>query len=159
VSRKEYDRVKAELAKALADRADKSKKNSADADKVKNALQRQLLESQQKFKEEQKKEKKVKRELDMLEMKESAQDSFSNIIMPHYEFNSELKVYMETNTPSKALYKAVGYNDLNRIKLIMEGDDSEKRSLDFQKQMSERQNSLKKKNTMQKDFENTQADL
>ena len=69
----------------------------------------------------------------MLEMKESAQDAFSNIIMPHYEFNDELKVYMESEVPSKALYKTVGYNDLNRIKLIMEGDDSEKRSMDFKK--------------------------
>ena len=78
-------------------------------------------------------------------MKENSQDSFSNIIMPNYIYNEELKVYMEQDVPSKSIYKAVGYNDLARIKMIMDGDDSEKRSSDFQKKNSLRQSSLKRK--------------
>ena len=29
--------------------------------------------------------------------------------------------------PPKSLYKAIGYNDMNRVKIMMEGDDEDKR--------------------------------
>ena len=43
LQKRELDRIKAELAKALAARADKTKKASADDDKKKAELQRMLL--------------------------------------------------------------------------------------------------------------------
>lgn len=49
---KEYERVKDELAKALAQRADKTKKTTVEDDKKKAALQKQLLKQQTHFKEE-----------------------------------------------------------------------------------------------------------
>ena len=30
--------------------------------------------------------------------------------------------------PPKSLYKAVGYNDMKRVKIMMEGNDAEKRT-------------------------------
>ena len=80
-------------------------------------------------------------------MKQNNQDSFSNIILPQYEFNEGLKVYIEIDTPPKSIYKAIGYNDLAKIKEIKMGDDSEKRSSDYQKQLSMRASSLKRKQT------------
>jgi len=86
------------------------------------------------FKIEQQKAKKVQRELEMHEMKQSSDASFGqNIILPEYEYNKDLNVYVEVNMPPKALYKSVGYNDLQRVQIIMEGDDKEKRSTDFKK--------------------------
>ena len=37
-------------------------------------------------------------------------------------------MYEEIKVPAKSLYKCVGYNDMQRVKIIMEGDDSDKRS-------------------------------
>jgi predicted CopG family antitoxin len=45
------------------------------------------------MKEEAKKEQKKKREEELKEMKKLDQDSFSNIIMPHYEKNEKLNIY------------------------------------------------------------------
>ena len=64
-------------------------------------------------------------------MKEAGGSAFSNILLPQYEYNESLKVYVEIDPPKSSLYKSVGYNDLNTIKEIMDGDDSEKRSADF----------------------------
>ena len=50
-----------------------------------------------------------------------------NILCPKYIFNEDLKTYIEDVIPPSSMYKAVGYNDLNRVKLMMEGDDAEKR--------------------------------
>ena len=87
------------------------------------------------FKEEQKKAKEVKRKLELLEMRESASlDASSNIIMPKYVMNDDLKIYIECDAPPKSIYKPIGFNDLNKVKEIMEGDDSEKRSNDFKEQ-------------------------
>ena len=78
-------------------------------------------------------------------------DSSSNIIMPKYEMNEDLKIYLEVNVPPKSIYKPIGYNDLNKVKEIMEGDDSEKRSSDFKDQKSMRQTSIvKRKNTSER---------
>lgn len=52
VSRREYDKIKIELAKALAKRADKSKKTTPEDEKLKAKLQRSLLKQQSVFKEE-----------------------------------------------------------------------------------------------------------
>ncbi len=80
------------------------------------------------FKEEQKKHKAIKREIQKLEMKESGQETHKNIILPQYEFNKDLNVYEEVNIPPSSMYKAVGYNDMERVKTIMLGNDAEKRS-------------------------------
>ena len=81
-----------------------------------------------KFKEEQKKAQAVMRELEKLEMKESGQASHKNIILPKYVMNQDLKVYEEIEAPPKSIYKAVGYNDMQRVKAMMEGDEKEKRN-------------------------------
>ena len=100
---------------------------------MKESLQKKLLTQQIKFKEEQKKFKKVQRQQEKEAMKESGQDAYKNIILPRYQKNQELGVYVEVEKPPKAIYKAVGYNDMNRIKIIMEGDDAEKRDESFVK--------------------------
>ena len=61
-------------------------------------------------------------------MKESGGDAHKNIILPKYILNKDLNVYEEVDPPPKSLYIAVGYNDMERVKIIMEGDDAEKRS-------------------------------
>jgi len=35
------------------------------------------------------------------------------------------------------MYKAVGYNDMNRVKIVMEGDDAEKRDENAKNQLEE----------------------
>jgi len=47
--------------------------------------------------------------------------------LPQYELNEKLKVYEEVKIPPKDLYMAVGYNDLEKVKVFMEGNDKEKR--------------------------------
>jgi len=61
-------------------------------------------------------------------MKDGGQESHKNIILPKYVMNQDLKVYQEVDRPPKSLYLAVGYNDMNRVKILMEGDDADKRS-------------------------------
>jgi len=61
-------------------------------------------------------------------MKESGAESHKNIIIPKYVLNPDLKIYEEIDIPPTSLYKAVGYNDMARVKIIMEGDESDKRS-------------------------------
>ena len=63
-----------------------------------------------------------------MQMKESGQEVHKNIILPKYVLNEALQIYVEAEKPPKSLYKAVGYNDMNRVKEIMEGNDAEKRS-------------------------------
>ena len=61
-------------------------------------------------------------------MKESGGEAYKNIILPKYILNKDLNVYEEVDPPPHSLYIAVGYNDMERVKVIMEGDDAEKRS-------------------------------
>lgn len=63
-----------------------------------------------------------------MEMKETGQESHKNILLPKYVLNADLKVYEEVDCPPKSLYKAVGYNNMEKVKVIMEGNDEEKRS-------------------------------
>lgn len=70
----------------------------------------------------------MKREIQKLEMKETGGEAHKNILLPKYVLNADLKVYEELDGPPKSLYKAVGYNDMERVKVIMDGDDKEKRS-------------------------------
>ena len=37
-------------------------------------------------------------------------------------------MYEEVDPPPKSLYKPVGYNDMERVKIMMEGNDAEKRA-------------------------------
>jgi len=37
-------------------------------------------------------------------------------------------VYEEVDIPPASLYKAVGFNDMQRVRIIMLGDDADKRS-------------------------------
>lgn len=60
-------------------------------------------------------------------MAELGQDLHKNILLPKYILNAELKVYEEIEVPAKSIYMAVGYNDLQKVKIYMEGDDNEKR--------------------------------
>jgi len=60
-------------------------------------------------------------------MKDEGQELHKNIILPKYTMNQDLKVYEEVDAPPKSLYKAIGFNDMNRVKLMMEGNDEDKR--------------------------------
>lgn len=42
--------------------------------------------------------------------------------------NKDLNVYEEVDIPPSSLYMAVGFNDMQRVKILMEGDDADKRS-------------------------------
>lgn len=42
--------------------------------------------------------------------------------------NKDLGVYEEIDVPPNSLYMAVGFNDMQRVKIFMEGDDADKRS-------------------------------
>lgn len=95
---------------------------------LKASLQKKLLKEQTKYKEEHKKAEAVKREIEKQEMKESGAESHKNIIIPKYVLNPDLKIYEEIEIPPTSLYKAVGYNDMARVKILMEGDESDKRS-------------------------------
>lgn len=70
----------------------------------------------------------MKRELQKHEMKQNGQDLSQNIKLPQYQMNQDLKVYEEVDVPPSSIYKAVGYNDMQRVKIMVEGDDAEKRS-------------------------------
>lgn len=67
------------------------------------------------------------REVQRQEMKEAGQSASANVILPKYVMNQDLKVYEEVEVPPKSLYKAVGFNDMPRVKLFMEGDEADKR--------------------------------
>jgi len=70
-----------------------------------------------------------------------------NIILPVYEFNSDLQVYMEVNPPCSSMYKAVGFNDLNKVKVMMEGDDQEKRTEVNHLRMPSKMKTIRRKTT------------
>lgn len=79
-------------------------------------------------------------------MAEQGGEAHRNIILPKYQLNQDLKVYEEVDVPPKSLYKAVGYNDMQRVKIIMEGNDSDKRS-ELQRRESLKQDELQRKST------------
>lgn len=95
---------------------------------MKQSLQKALLKQKEKFKEAQKQAQLLRREVERQEMKESGNDASKNIILPKYVLNKDLKVYEEVDVPPKSLYKPIGFNDLNRVKIFMEGDDNDKRT-------------------------------
>ena len=53
-----------------------------------------------------------------------------NVLVPNYEFNEELKFYVEKDGPPESMYKTVGFNDLKQVRIMMEGNDEEKRKSD-----------------------------
>lgn len=61
-------------------------------------------------------------------MKAAGGAFYNNILIPHYEYDEELKYYTEVNIPPETMYKSIGYNDLQTVHVMMEGDDAEKRS-------------------------------
>ena len=95
---------------------------------MKQSLQKALLKQKEQFKEAQKQAQLLRREVERQEMKESGNDASKNIILPKYVLNKDLKVYEEVDVPPKSLYKPIGFNDLNRVKIFMEGDDNDKRT-------------------------------
>lgn len=99
------------------------------------------------FKEERKKAEAVKREIQRMEMAENGMPIHQNIILPKYQLNQDLKVYEEIDIPQKSIYKAVGYNDMQRVKVIMQGDDADKRS-ELQRRESVIKEELKRGTTM-----------
>jgi len=82
-----------------------------------------------------------------MEMAENGMPVHQNIILPKYQLNQDLKVYEEIDMPSKSIYKAVGYNDMQRVKVIMQGDDADKRS-ELQRRESVIKEELKRGTTM-----------
>lgn len=128
IEHKNLKKAKKDLDAYIAKRSAHKAKPSPQEEAMKASLQKKLLTQQIKFKEEQKKAQIIKREIQKMEMAENGQETSKNIILPQYELNNDLKVYEEINIPPSSLYKAVGYNDMQRVKIIVEGDDSDKRS-------------------------------
>lgn len=58
---------------------------------------------------------------------ENGMSAFSMIICPRYHYNEKLKVYQEVKAPPASLYKTVGFNNLEVVKRMMDGDDAERR--------------------------------
>ena len=81
--------------------------------------------------EERKKAEKVEQELEKhrMKMEGHGDEMCNNILCPKYEKNEELG-WIEKDAPPKNMYKKVGYNDLARVKEMMEGNDAEKRNPD-----------------------------
>ena len=120
--------IEDELANFLQNHLDANKMTPAENKKKAN-LKRRLTEQTQKLKEERKKAEKVEQELARHAMKQSGHgdEMCNNILCPKYELNEELG-WMEIDPPPKTMYKKVGYNDLTRVKEMMEGNDAEKRA-------------------------------
>jgi hypothetical protein len=59
---------------------------------------------------------------------ENAETAFAMIICPSYTKDDALQIYVEDPAPPSTVFKAVGYNNLEIVKKMMEGTDSEKRS-------------------------------
>ena len=110
-----------------AKRRESKVKPTAMEESIKQGLQKALHAQKIRFKEEQKKAQALLREVEKQEMKNSGQEVHKNIILPKYVMNNDLKVYEEVDMPPRSLYKAIGYNDMARVKIMMEGDDEDKR--------------------------------
>ena len=122
------EQIDNELKNFLANHLNPNKMTQSDS-KMKASITRRLTEQKQKLKDEQKKAAKVEAELEKIKLKEELGDgACDNIRCPMYEYDADLKVYTEKDIPPTSIYKAVGYNDLKRIKNMMEGNDEEKRA-------------------------------
>jgi hypothetical protein len=53
------------------------------------------------------------------------------VIIPRYIYEDELNIWRQVDIPPTSLYKTVGFNDLKRVRIIMEGNDEEKRNAKF----------------------------
>ena len=132
--KREVDRIELELANYMRQHMTRKSKETKKDLAVKNKLKRSLAEERQKFLEEKKKALKVQKELDKEDMKQKGGKFFSNVLCPKYSFNDNLKIYIEEDAPPETLYKAVGFNNLETVKTLMEGSEKEKRSTTEQKQ-------------------------
>lgn len=61
-------------------------------------------------------------------MKEMGEQAHNIVICPQYTYNEELKVYIECDVPPETVYKAVGFNNLEVVRNMMDGNDADKRS-------------------------------
>ena len=43
---------------------------------------------------------------------------YSNILIPEYEYNEDLKYYTEVKIPPETIYKSIGYNDLQTVQVM-----------------------------------------
>ena len=46
-----------------------------------------------------------------------------NVLIPNYRFDKTLNFYVEEDVPPETLYKSVGYNNLQTVRDLMEGDE------------------------------------
>jgi hypothetical protein len=88
-------------------------------------LKRKLLEERKDFLEQRKLAMSVKKAKDLKEIGDVAHQM---VICPQYEYNEELKIYTECSVPPETVYKAVGFNNLEVVRKMMDGDDADKRS-------------------------------
>ena len=71
-------------------------------------------------------------EADAYAMKTSGRgQAHQNVIIPNYSYEAELNIWKQVDIPPASLYKPVGYNDLKRVRIIMEGNDEERRDPKF----------------------------
>ena len=75
-------------------------------------------------------------EADAYLLKQVGGNSHSNVICPKYIFKKRLNTYVEVDKPPNSMYKAVGYNNLERVNQMLHGTDEEKRNEDFQSDFS-----------------------
>lgn len=99
----------------------------------------------------------VARQIELDQLKLQGGSSAANIVLPKYVYQEELKFFEECDPPSKKLYKGIGFNDKDQIRIMMEGDDNEKRSqkdklteLKALKELRESQPAIRQQTTLRK---------
>jgi BMFP domain-containing protein YqiC len=131
-AQEEVKRIEEELQKYLNEIVKANRQENQTDIAIKTNLKRRLLENRQRFLEEKKKALKTQKKLDEESMKdgdhEHCKNAFAMVICPQYTLNDELKIYTEDSRPPETVFKAVGYNNLEIVKKMMQGDDAEKRS-------------------------------
>ena len=131
-AQEEVKRIEGELAAYLQEIVKANRKENKTDLAVKTNLKRRLLENRQRFLEEKKKALKTQKKLDEENMKDPnnlcCDNAFAIVICPQYVLNEELKIYVEENRPPETVFKAVGFNNLEVVKKMMDGNDLDKRS-------------------------------
>jgi hypothetical protein len=100
---------------------------------------------------------KAKDELKFIQDRKS--DGCKMVVLPRYEYNEALKIYTEIRHPPSTVFRPVGFNNLELVAQMMDGNDTEKRTgfVGLQrKQTLKRTNEDPGSNKCQTDLSNTE---
>ena len=53
--------------------------------------------------------------------------SDQTVLIPNYRFDKGLNFYVEREAPPESLYKEIGFNNLQKVRDLMEGDEKERK--------------------------------